>query len=342
MDTGVLTVSGFISFIAIVGFLANSLVIVTNAGTLTHPSTSLLLFLCCADLLLSVNFIIFSIPAIYYNFYFWDSFACKVNYYLTLASCAASLLGVSSIAIERYLATNYLMHLPKKAINLWVGLMVILSLLGPSLPFYLKDPEIIGLEESGFLCNLNWSKSTPATQTMSWFIIATMMVCILVMMTCYYKVYRAYVDAVAGSQRKRYLENQKQILKRCVIISLTYSFFWSFEFGKMMYNVITRQRTGPLISTLGGLGTALNATANPFLMMTLDNRIRSNALRGLWKSSSNEPDSDSETTQPPQHSIVPSIHLKFFQPRFDSIIKSPQDDDIIKSFNNPLTGFSID
>ena len=283
------------------GFLsgiANSIIIFTNMNSLVTPSTAFLLLLCFFESLLSfVDATLLSGNLIHQS-YSWSYTVCQFQFAVTLVACCGSLMTVASIAFERFRSTTSLETMSWRSISIWVFSIVLSSVILPFTPYFLSSPhEFITLDENQWVCLGNWAGSDPGSilaATLSLTIIAFSWI---VVCFCYGKVYWTFRTATS-EKRKGKGNIQKIIFYRCVIITISFIFFWSGYLIKIFYHLITKQRVSTLLAAIASCLVITNSLMNAVLLFFLDNRIRLNVVSFFYKSGvskSSRPNDSNET-----------------------------------------------
>ena len=263
---------------AFLNWISNLIVLIANFNKIAIPSTALLLLLCVFDFINGFQHSVLGTSSILYGSYIWPFSVCQLDYFINISCSGGNLLTVASIAIERYLSAKNLRSHSWRAVGFWVVGIITTCVLIALSPYFIGDPtDFIILEESGFNCVANWSSTVPSARYITWLSLLVIGCSCFIVASCYFMVYRIFVSALSKAPEPN-LDAQKMILMRCVIITVIFLVLWSGYLCKILYHLVTQERTSPIFASISTSMVILNSVINPLLMILLDNRVKQNVL----------------------------------------------------------------
>ena len=280
----VMTCSACLIIIGCIGCFLNGLVMYFNSKRLDTASSILILSLCAADFMLSLMDWMYQAFNFIFNGYGLGIEGCYSGTVLIFTSCGVSLLTITSLAIERYLVTNWFITVRKPYAFIWVGIiwMIVTSLV--TSPFwYGFESEAIHLSSDRLYCILNWSSTHPRTLLLNQFIIFFLVTSFVLTAFSYYKVYFAYAKASKSTSREDVYYVQRRILFNCLTLTASFLFFWSFECITILYEFTNKQSVEPIFAAVGGVLTSMSAMMNPILLTLVDHRLKKDIKGFFWR-----------------------------------------------------------
>ena len=265
----------FILFLNIFIVALNAVAVYFNGKRLDSASSIFIQSLCLADLVFGLIQVIFLPSQIVHGGFSWGAVGCNLNFYLTMVSIAISILSIASIAIEKYLATNWFTDISRLQSGLWAVFLWIYPMVAFSSPFLFGfSQEIVTLTEDSLFCLVRWNAQDFSSQFLIWVVILSLFFIFSATIFSYTNVFLSYHRARKNSLKKQKTKNEKAILKKCLALTLVFLCAWIPECCKIAYQITTKKSVDPLFDTLSSFCVTLNAMLDPLMVTLLDARLK--------------------------------------------------------------------
>ncbi|KAJ3318894.1 hypothetical protein HDV06_006946 [Boothiomyces sp. JEL0866] len=266
-----------ISMSTTLGIIGSVLVILSLLKYSITPSNILLLALSIADLIYTVNTFIFSINNLYHGYFSFGVPGCISNYILGMFSSVSSGTIFVLIMFERYLLVFYNYNLTARMSLIWVAVTYATSLLITLIPAFaglINEAVILGPAHS--YCTLFFTNNNQSIITLVNIMMSILGLAMAALIVGYYRI------VVFVIKQKKAKSREWQVIKKALIICITYLLCWTPISLSISYQQMTHQPVSMEIDDLCSFTSALNFILNPFLLIALDERIKQN-LFGLFK-----------------------------------------------------------
>ncbi|XP_032824371.2 trace amine-associated receptor 365-like [Petromyzon marinus] len=289
-----LVVQGVLLFFIISTILGNMLVIasIIYFKQLQSHTNSLTLSLAAADLLVGLVVMPFSMMRTVHSCWFYGKLFCKLHCSLDYIFSTVSILHLSCVAFDRYVAICDPLHYTSRVTNNTMAFMLILCWTCPLVYFapFLLSWNIIGIEE---MVQSRICADTCAIVKNVWFAYVDTCCAFItpmaIMITTYVKIYRVArrqarqvsAASVALQLNRDERQNQWALMKRehnatktLGIIMGGFLFFWLPNFVASLIDPVNDFQTDPLVWNIVVWLGYINSTINPLLYASFNRPFR--------------------------------------------------------------------
>ncbi|KAJ3305505.1 Melanopsin [Kappamyces sp. JEL0829] len=272
-----------------VGLLANVTILLTNVTRPSTPSSLLVLSLCWSDFLSLIMSVMFCPMNLFLQGWAFGTPKCIFAFFLTFNGSFASVAGISSLALERYLSVCRGIRITQRTAWLWVVLIWTPGLSISMIPFITSAVfTSISLDQSYLFCMFAWYSNTPAALAATILSLVLFVSTLVIMMFCYWRVFRTFnkamrsnLHAAKTSQKIAMKLAESKVLQLCVVLTASFFVGWGPEALKILYELVTRTESPVWLAYIGSLIATMHFSINPFLLIIFDNRIKRNVLERI-------------------------------------------------------------
>lgn len=260
------------------GEIGSLLVIISTLNQRINASTLVLLSLSIADWIYTTQSLIITIGNLLAGQWAFGKGATKVIFFIELICILCSGTSVVLLTLERYFAIFHKKALTKKvAVNLVIitwSISVMVSLI-PIMSGSFEDS--ISISTAKLFCSFNYTSHRPVVLAIVFSVLCFLGIYIEIMIFVYYKIVSFYLEQ-RGSKTRKLSNRERELIKKAVIICLTFVICWIPISCSIIYSEITMKPVGPNSDAVTFLLMVTNSVINPYLLIMLDARIKQNVF----------------------------------------------------------------
>ena len=266
-------------FFSLFGLLFTSVVLFFNGKQLDTPTSLFIQSICFADWIFNLLVVIQNPWELVVGGFPWGPDACYLIYYVVMNAAGTSLLSLSSLAFERYLATNWRIQLNAWQTRLWLFLIWTYPVIGFASPFMLGiHDDLVSLTDDATSCNINWRPTGQVSTFLIQYVVVNLLILFAIIFFSYFNIYYRYRELSIASHREDNLDAQRIILRRCVILTVTFFSLWGPESIKIIYESSTKHSIGAYINSFSAICVTIYSTVDPIIITLLDPRLQKRLL----------------------------------------------------------------
>ncbi|KAJ3318891.1 Melatonin receptor type 1B [Boothiomyces sp. JEL0866] len=261
-----------------IGFLGSLLVIVSNCRQNINASIVLYLSLSFADMLYTFETIIVVVANLIHQEWAIEKTGAVLNYIVTIASIIGSATSLVLITIERYLTIANQVSITRHTAIMWIAVTWAISLLLPLIPIISQDYEgMISISASKMYCSFAFTSHQPVAFACVISLLLMLAIYVVTMNILYMRIIHIFLEkSNSNIQKRRLTDRDKELIKKAFVICLTFLLCWTPVAISIIYQEITQIPVSSNIDAFCGLMTVVNSVLNPFVLISLDNRIKFN------------------------------------------------------------------
>lgn len=261
-----------------VGFLGSLLVIVSNCKQNINAPIILYLSLSFADMLYTFETIVVVVANLIYERWAIEKLGAVINYVVTISSIIGSATSLVLITIERYITIANQVSISKFTAFVWVMITWAISIILPLIPMITSEYEqLISISASKMYCSFNFTDHQPVVLTCVISLLVMLGIYVVAINILYVHIIHIFLEKTSDKLSKKTLSDRdKELIKKALIICLTFIICWSPVALSIIYQEITQIPVSANVDAFCGLMTVVNSVLNPFILISLDNRIKYN------------------------------------------------------------------
>ncbi|KAJ3318892.1 hypothetical protein HDV06_006944 [Boothiomyces sp. JEL0866] len=261
-----------------VGCIGSLLVIISSLRQNINASMLLLLSLTCADFMYSAHVWVNTIQVLYHHQYAFGKTGCTISHVIAMISAMTSGCSLVLITVERYLAIFYKQYLTVEKSCMWLIILWILGFLVALVPVFTGNlDDALALSPSKMYCSFAYTNHDPKVLLGVILALSILGVNVQILTAGYYQIVSFYIQQNNQTKSKKKLsDREKQLIKKAVVICLTYIFCWTPLALVIVYEEVTLKVVDPNLDAFCGLMTVMNGALNPYLLIIMDGRIKQN------------------------------------------------------------------
>jgi hypothetical protein len=278
-DPGIKTIGTISAIITAFGTLSNSIILFSVAANRTNITSYsiFIITLNTLDWLLCISTFIFNTLNLMHRGWATGIIGCTITHYISYGAAGGSLLIIACIALERYMAVCWRKPLSTKSS---LRIVLITSLYGPLISTLVPLPfgaisDSYALVPSMLTCLPYWAGKGTGAQVLA--INAVIVILLSLFANAYMNiaVVAFYMKRISMTNT-RISDQERQLLKRAIILSVAYFVMWGPYGFMVLYSVTTHKQPHWFLDGMVSILVYLNSATNPILLYICDGRARKN------------------------------------------------------------------
>ncbi|KAJ3271405.1 hypothetical protein HDV01_006692 [Terramyces sp. JEL0728] len=266
-----------------IGCVGSILVFASTLRNKIENSMLLTLSLCMADFIYTANVLFFITAELYYDHFPFSKTGCEINYFIAMYSSISSGKSLLFIMIERYMLIFYNIEYSTRFFTVALSIIWVAPFIFTMLPIFTGELEsTLALGPSKTYCSFAFTIHEPLVLTSIIFVLAILGLTVTLLFFGYYRIVYFYIKNNQKTKQKKGLSSRElELIKKALVICLTFFVCWSPMAVTIAYQEITQNLISARTDIIVGLICCLNSVLNPFLVIAFDSRIKQNVFYTL-------------------------------------------------------------
>ncbi|KAJ3318893.1 hypothetical protein HDV06_006945 [Boothiomyces sp. JEL0866] len=266
-----------------IGAITSIIVIISSLRQQINASTVLLLSLSVADFLYTLQTLIFTTINLSVGKWVVGRTGGEINYTVTMICVLSSGMGLALITIERYIAIFYQTSLTKPRAILWIAMAWAISIITTFLPIFAGSlDKALTISPSLMYCSFDWTNHEPVVLGSVITVLFIFIVNLSIILFGYYRIVTFYIRQKSQTRKKKWLnERERLLIKKALIICIVFIICWIPIASTIVYQEFTQNTISINLDAFTIFLTSINSIINPFLLISLDGRIKQNVYMYL-------------------------------------------------------------